>query len=115
MVYIVAVMLVAVISGLFLYIRGRPKLPALPWLLGPVAVTLLTGLYTVVVSPHTRPGDTWPLIPVLAALALVVVWHIGLVIKGPGRAVLLAYGVGHVAFWVYFALVCMLRISKDSL
>jgi hypothetical protein len=52
---------------------------------------------------------------VLAALVLVIVWHIGLVVKGPGRAVLLAYGVGHVAFWVYFALVCMLRISKDSL
>jgi hypothetical protein len=114
--YIVVVILVTAILGLILYVRARPELPALPWLLGPVVVTLLTGLWTAVVSGYTRYGDdTWALIPVLAALALVVVWHGGLVVTGPGRAVLLAYGLGHLAFWVYFALLCMLQISKYSL
>jgi hypothetical protein len=104
----------ATLAGLGLYARSRPALPPASWLLGPVAVTVLTGLYTLGISPYTRPGQAWPLVPVLAGLGLVALWHVALLVRGPGRAVLLAYGVGHLAFWVYFALVCMLRISKDS-
>lgn len=105
----------AALAGLILHAWTRPALPAARRLTGPVIVTVLVGLYTLAVAPFTRSGQTWPLLPVLAGLVLVVILHVGLVIRGPGRAVLLAYADAHLAFWAYFAMVCLLRISKDSL
>ena len=72
-IYIEAVMLAAALSGLALYITTRPRLPELPWLLGPVVLDILTGSYTLGVSPSTRPGDTWPFVPVLVAFVVVLI------------------------------------------
>jgi hypothetical protein len=54
-------------------------------------------------------------VPVLITLVAVLIWHVALVVRGAARAVVSAYGVAHMSFWLQFALACMLRISKDSL
>ena len=87
-------------------------MPFLGWLLVPLAITLLVGIWTAVVSPYTKYGDSWAVIRVLAALVVVLLW---LIVSGPGRGVLIAYGVAHLAFWVPFGLLCLMKISKDSL
>jgi hypothetical protein len=113
--YIEAVMLAAAFFGLAAYIVLRPSLPPLMWLLGPVAIDILTGCYAIVAALFSRPGDDWLIAPVLAALVVVLIWHIALIVRGPARTVVSAYGVAHVSFWLPFALACMFRISKDSL
>jgi hypothetical protein len=113
--YLLLVAVLALVVGLSLYGWLRPPLPALGWLVGPVAITLLVAIWTMVVSPYTQYGDSWAVVPVLGALAVVVLWHAGLIVTGPGRGVLIAYGVAHLAFWVPFGLLCLMKISKDSL
>jgi hypothetical protein len=113
--YAVLVMVLALVAGLTLYVWRRPPLPFLGWLLVPIAITLLVGIWTAVVSPYTKYGDSWAVIPVLGALVVVLLWHVWLVVRGPGREVLIAYGVAHLAFWVPFGFLCLMKISKDSL
>ena len=113
--YSVLVMVLSLVAGLTLYWWGRPTLPFGGWLLVPLALTLLVGIWTAVVSPHTKYGDSWAVIPVLLALVVVLLWHIWLIARGPGRGVLVAYGIAHLAFWVPFGFLCLMKISKDSL
>ena len=98
------VMVLAMVAGLGLYGWTRPPLPSLVWLLVPVAITLLVGTWTTVVSPYTEYGDSWAVIPVLGALVVVLLWHVWLAVRGPGRGVLIAYGVAHLAFWFPFGI-----------
>ena len=114
-IYAGLVVVLAIVAGLSLYSWMRPPLSPLVWLLVPVAITLLVGIWTAVVSPYTEYGDSWAVIPVLGALAVVLLWHVWLVVRGPGRGVLIAYGVAHGAFWIPFGVGCLMKISKDSL
>jgi hypothetical protein len=109
------IILLAVVIGLGVYAWTRPPLPNLAMLLVPLAITLAIALWTALVSPYSEYGDSWAVLPVLGAFVLVLLWHVGLIVKGPGRGVLIAYGVAHLAFWMPFGWFCMMRISKDSL
>jgi hypothetical protein len=107
--------ILALVVGLGIYGWTRPSLPGFTPLLVPLAITVVVALWTILVSPHSKYGDSWAVIPVLVAFAIVLLWHVGLRVKGPGRGVLMAYGVAHLAFWVPFGLFCLMKISKDSL
>ncbi len=108
-------MLAAGMTAIIAYMLQRPNLPTLPWLIGPVVVDILVGGYTLVAFVYSRPGDDWLIIPVFVAFVAVLIWHVVIVVRGPGRAVLAAYGVAHMSFWMLFGVACMLRISKDNL
>jgi hypothetical protein len=82
----------------------------------PVAVTVALILWTIVVSPHSKYGDNWAILPAVIALPVALMWHIGLVavLKGQ-RPTAVLFGVIHflalIPIWFY----CLMSISKDSL
>jgi hypothetical protein len=97
------------------YALTRPSLPSVVLLLVPLAITVVIALWTALASRYSEYGDSWAVLPVLVAGAVVLVWHLGLVVRGPGRGVLIAYAVAHLAFWLPFGVFCLMKISKDSL
>src|SRR3981081_1486702 len=58
----------------------------------PLGVTALLVLWTMLVSPHSKYGDSWAIGPALFALPLVVGLHIQLAYKAPWRNRFVAYG-----------------------
>jgi hypothetical protein len=107
--------ILALVIGLGIYAWTRPSLPGFAPLLVPPGITVLVVLWTILVSLYSKYGHSWAVVPVLVAFAVILLWHVGLILKGPGRGVLMAYGVAHLAFWVPFGLFCLMKISKDSL
>jgi uncharacterized membrane protein YcjF (UPF0283 family) len=81
----------------------------------PLILTVALFLWTWIVSPYSKYGDNWAVLPAVLFFVAIIVWHVGLIITQQERLVLLAYGVAHVAIlfepWIY----CLMRISKDSL
>jgi hypothetical protein len=81
----------------------------------PIVFTGLIFLWTWIVSPYSKYGDNWAVLPAVILFAAIVLWHLGLIITQDHKILLLAYAFGHVALlfepWIY----CLMRISKDSL
>ena len=81
----------------------------------PVALTVALVLWTILVSPYSKYGDNWAIYPALLVFPLVVLWHIGLLILSRPKMFLFIYGLLHVLILFYVWLLCMMKISKDSL
>ncbi len=77
-------------------------------------VTVLAGVWTVLVAPHSQYGDRWALLPILVAFLLVIAWHVWLVVVGPLRGTKIVYAALHILLWVPFGMLCLMEISKDS-
>ena len=85
-----------------------------PTVVGPLIVTALVMIWTVLVSPFTQYGDDWAVYPVLLAFLVVLGLHVILVVRRPPRLTMIAYAALHLAFWVPFGIWCLMSISKDS-
>ena len=85
--------------------------------IGPLAVTLITIIFAVAVSPHTSYGDAWAVYPVVIAYLSILVWHVLLIIKPIcfSRLLSVIYALSHLGagFGVY--IFALMKISKDSL
>ena len=87
----------------------------IPMLYWPVVLSACLIGWTLVVSPHTKYGDTWALVPVLLLFIAVVAVHIRLLIKGGWTGSLIVYGLLHIAAVVVLSIWSLTLISKDSL
>jgi hypothetical protein len=79
---------------------------------------VLSGLlivWTLYISPHTKYGDTWALVPVPFVFVSIVLIHLRLLIKGQWRSGLWAYALLNIAFLFMVSLWSLTLISKDSL
>jgi peptidoglycan/LPS O-acetylase OafA/YrhL len=81
----------------------------------PLGVTALLVLWTMLVSPHSKYGDSWAIGPALFALPLVVGLHVLLAYKAQRRNSFVAYGLVHCALFFVIWIYCLMAISKDSL
>jgi hypothetical protein len=83
----------------------------------PVLATLLSLAWALVMKPYTAYGDTWALIPILAAMCFIIAWHIFLSISPCilNRATAILYGLIHMVFSLYIAVLSLMWLSKDSL
>jgi hypothetical protein len=81
----------------------------------PLVLTGFLFLWTWMVSPYSKYGDNWAVVPAILLFVAIIVWHVGLIITQERRALLVAYAVVHIATifrpWIY----CLMKISKDSL
>lgn len=90
----------------------RKFIPLVYW---PVALTAFLIIWTVCVSPYSKYGDNWAIVPAFLVLPLVLVIHLALLIKGRWHPKLVAYGVLHTCAIFYIWMWCLMDISKDAL
>jgi len=91
--------------------------------LAPIAFTVLLVAWTVVVSPFSKYGDNWAVMPAVALAPIVIAWHLSLLGVRLGdwacrRDILVAYsvyGFVHLCIFAGIWLFCLMKISKDSL
>ena len=81
----------------------------------PVIITAFLIAWTLVVSPFSKHGDDWAIIPALLVLPIVVIWHIGLVIVSRPRFPLILFGMLHTLALFVIWMICIMKISKDAL
>jgi len=78
----------------------------------------LTGtliLWTILVSPYSKYGDTWAIMPALVTFPLVLGLHIFLAYRNKWRTGVMVYGMVHCIIFFVIWMGCLMRISKDSL
>ena len=83
-------------------------------LLLPLFLTAFLIVWTACVRDYSHYG-TWHILPALAILPLVMIWHLSLIILRKPRAPLILYGVAHCAILIPIWMGCLMLISKDSL
>ena len=83
--------------------------------LAPLGFTVLLILWTAIVSPYSKYGDSWAIYPAVGVLPLVLCWHIYLVISQYPRSTFITYGLVHVGILFVIWIMCLMKISKDAL
>jgi uncharacterized membrane protein len=81
----------------------------------PLGITVLLVVWAVLVSPHSKYGDSWAIVPALLTLPLVVGVHVVLAYKAQSRKDFVAYALLHCALFFLIWIYCLMAISKDSL
>ena len=81
----------------------------------PVILTVTLILWTIAVSPHSKYGDNWAIYPAVFILPIVIFWHVGLIIAYRPRIHFFLYGLLHTLILFVIWMICIMRISKDSL
>ena len=81
----------------------------------PVALTVLLILWTALVSPHSKYGDYWAIVPALVVLPLAVIAHVFFVFIYPPKLPMVIYGIAHTAILAVIWMRSLMHISKDSL
>jgi hypothetical protein len=81
----------------------------------PIALTALLLCWTALVSPYSKYGDNWAIVPAILALPLVIATHIALLMREGWRAQFIAYGVLHTGLFFILWIWCLMHISKDAL
>jgi hypothetical protein len=51
----------------------------------PMGLTLLAAIWTAAVTPYSKYGDDWAILPFIGILLVVIAWHVALTIRGPER------------------------------
>ncbi len=72
-------------------------------------------LWTLLVSPHSKYGDNWAIIPALAIFPAVIILHVIIVFKKSSKGSMIAYALAHCAVLCVVWPWCLWSISKDSL
>ncbi len=82
---------------------------------GPVGLTILLIVWTIVVSPYSKYGDNWAVYPAVFILPAVLIWHAILIYIGKPRSFFIVYGLVHSAVLFIAWMYCLMKITKDSL
>ena len=81
----------------------------------PMFLTAILILWTILVSPYSKYGDTWAIMPALVAAPLVLGLHILVAYRNKWRMDVIVYGLVHCILFFVIWLGCLMRISKDSI
>lgn len=81
----------------------------------PIALTVFLIFWTILVSPYSKYGDYWAILPALAVLPLVMLLHVVFVFMYEPKMPMMIYGVAHIAILVIIWMWSLILISKDSL
>jgi hypothetical protein len=95
------------------FMSGRQFFIPTPYWPALLSVSLIC--WTLFVSPHTRYGDSWALVPIPVIFIAVIAIHVGLIIKRGPTAEMLTYALLHIAFLIAVTFWSLTLISKDSL
>jgi hypothetical protein len=82
---------------------------------GPILLTLLLIIWTILVSPYSQYGDNWAIYPPMALLPLAVVWHVYQIVSFKPKWPYVVFFLVHIPAMFVILLYCMFQISKDSL
>lgn len=82
---------------------------------GPVALSLLLIAWTVLISPYSKYGDNWAVYPAIAVLPIAIIWHIILIVSERPKVKFVSYAIIHLLLLSILWMVCIMKISKDSL
>jgi hypothetical protein len=83
--------------------------------LTPVLLTVFVIVWTLAVQPFTQYDDYWALWPVTLALPLAFAVHIYLAATLRPKWPLVGYAAVHLSALLLIVVICLMRISKDSL
>jgi len=83
--------------------------------LSPIFLDILLILWTLIVSPYSKYGDDWAIIPAIIFLPTVIISHIVLLFIDKHKLRCLLYGGIHIMAIFYLWIYCLMKISKDSL
>ena len=72
-------------------------------------------VWTVIISPYTKYGDTWAVLPIIIMFSSAIVLHFILLIEKSWAVNYIAYAVMHIPASFMIGIYCLSRISKDSL
>jgi hypothetical protein len=81
----------------------------------PILLTCFLVCWTTLVSPYSKYGDYWAIVPALLVLPLIVVLHIVLLVRNNWDAKYWVYGLLHTVVAFLVLIWCLTSISKDSL
>jgi hypothetical protein len=82
----------------------------------PIGLTFALIVWTAIVSPYSKDGDNWAVIPALSVFPIATAVHILLIaIKKGSKIKLIGYAVIHMGLLFFITLRCLMIISKDSL
>jgi len=81
----------------------------------PLVSTAALVVWTLYVSPYSKYGDNWAIVPALLALSVVIALHIDLLVKNGWRLNWSLYAVVHGFVFLMIWIWCLTLISKDSL
>lgn len=81
----------------------------------PLGLTVLLIIWTIIVSPYSKYGDNWAIVPAIVIFLIIIILHIVLLFIEEAKINFIIYGLIHIiisfAIWIY----CLMKISKDSL
>ena len=81
----------------------------------PLLLTAFLVVWTLAVQPFSGYGDNWAMWPAMAVLPLAVVIHIYLVVTLRPKWPLVGYAAVHLSALLLVSIICLMRITKDSL
>ena len=81
----------------------------------PVLLSGLLVVWTLYISPITKYGDTWAIIPVFAIFLTIFIIHVLLLIKGRWNSGLWLYALVDIPVVFMLSVWSLTLISKDSL
>jgi hypothetical protein len=117
--------LVIVVLTCSVFFLVERKLPGsrrlLPFV--PIALTVFLVIWTAIVSPFSKYGDGWAIVPALALAPICIAWHLSLFGIRLGswscrRDIVVFYSIYAVLHLCIFAVIwlgCLMIISKDGL
>jgi hypothetical protein len=120
---ILAALIIGVLTWLVFYFLERKKsISERVLALVPITLTLLLVVWTFIVSPFSKYGDDWAIVPALTVAPVIIAWHLSLLGVRLGdwtrrRDILRFYGIYGLVHLSVFAVIwlwCLMRISKDS-
>jgi hypothetical protein len=124
MTLILEALVIGVLTWLvFCFLDRKLAMPERMLALVPIVFTILLVIWTAIVSPFSKYGDNWAIMPAVALAPVIIAWHLSLLGIRLGnwtrRRDILSfygiYGVVHLSVFAGIWLWCLMRISKDSL
>jgi hypothetical protein len=80
----------------------------------PLGVTALLVVWTILVSPRSKYGDSWAIDPALVALPLVVGLHVRVAYQARWRSAFIAYALLHCAVFFVIWIYCLTHIIREA-
>ena len=81
----------------------------------PLGLNILLIVWTIILSPYSKYGDNWAVVPVIVIFLIIVVLHIILLFVEQSKISFIIYGLIHIVVSFIILIYCLMRISKDSL
>ena len=83
--------------------------------IGPIFLTGILIIWSLIVAPYSKYGDNWTVYPILIIFLLGAIWHILLIVIEKNKFTYFLYGLANGIILFVIFMICLMKVSKDSL